>query len=371
MSKFSELGINKDFIQSLTEMEIITPSDIQTQVIPFLLDSNRDLIGTAQTGTGKTAAFGLPLLQKTNPKNKEIQTLVLAPTRELCQQIAKQLFKYTKYCTEKIFIESVYGGAKIDEQIRRLKRPTHVVVATPGRLMDLLERKAINLETIKRVVLDEADEMLNMGFRKDIEKILTNAPQNRSTWLFSATMPKGVEQLIKSYFSRDAKTIAAEKVNSISENITHQYVMCNDTEKPQMLSHFIRSQGEKRGVVFCRLKSEAKRVAQQLASRNVKAEAIQGDMQQKERDKVMRAFKNGSLQVLVATDLAARGIDIKDLAYVVHYQLPEKTEFYTHRSGRTGRAGKKGLALSIVTERDYKKLKLISEQLDFKLKMAK
>lgn len=370
MAKFSELGVDPAFIKAIKEIGIENPSAIQEEVIPFLLSSNRDLVGLAQTGTGKTAAFGLPLLQKTNPKLKEIQTLVLAPTRELCQQIVKQLFKFTKY-SDKIFVEGIYGGAKIDEQIRRLQRPTHVIVATPGRLMDLLERKTISLDYINTVVLDEADEMLNMGFRKDIEKILSNAPKQRSTWLFSATMPKGVQQIVDSHFASNAKTIQPTKVNSINENISHQYLLSNDNEKFQHLNVFVRSQGDDRGVVFCRLKSEAKKVAQQLASRNIKADVIQGDMQQKERDKVMRAFKNGSLQVLVATDLAARGIDIKDLSFVIHYQLPEKIEFYTHRSGRTGRAGQKGMAVSIITEKEFPKLKAIAEKLNFKLKIAK
>ncbi len=368
MGNFKDLGVRKDIVKGLKELGIIEPTTIQLQTIPQLLNSDRDLVGMAQTGTGKTAAFGVPVIQRTNPNHKVIQSLILAPTRELCQQIAKQLFRFTKY-TDKIFVEAVYGGAPINEQKRRLSRPTHIIVATPGRLMELVEKKVIDLENVKQVVLDEADEMLNMGFRKDMEKILKLIPKpQRSVWLFSATMPNGVLELIKTNMAQDALHIRADKDNQINQNIEHRYFECTSEEqKTESIMRFIRSQEDGRGVIFCRLKSQAKRLAKQLASRNITADAIQGDMNQKERDKVMRAFKNESLQILVATDIAARGIDVQDLAFVLHFQLPEKVEFYTHRSGRTARGGKTGLSLSFVTEKELGRLKDISQKLNFKL----
>jgi len=368
LKNFTDLGITGAFIKALEEINIITPTEIQEKAIPILIAKETDFIGQAQTGTGKTAAYGLPILQAINPDKPEIQALILSPTRELGQQIAKQLFKFTKYVPKKIFIESVYGGPNIEEQIRSLRRPTHIVVATPGRLIDLLERKAIDLTSIKTLVLDEADEMLSMGFRKDLDSILKHTAGKRHTWLFSATMPAGIKAIISSYMSSKAIRFEVNRNEIVNKDIEHKFLICSRLEKPEALFQFLKTQGAGRGLVFCRTKVEAQAVTKRLQAKKINADALQGDMLQKERDKVMRAFKNGNLQILVATDLAARGIDVKELAFVVHYQLPEKTEYYTHRSGRTGRAGNKGFSLSLITPREHDKMKEIIKELGIKAK---
>jgi len=368
LKNFSDLGITGAFIKALEEINIITPTEIQEKAIPILIAKETDFIGQAQTGTGKTAAYGLPILQAINPDKPEVQALILSPTRELGQQIAKQLFKFTKYVPKKIFIESVYGGPNIEEQIRSLRRPTHIVVATPGRLIDLLERKAIDLTSIKTLVLDEADEMLSMGFRKDLDSILKHTAGKRHTWLFSATMPAGIKAIISSYMSSKAIRFEVNRNEIVNKDIEHKFLICSRLEKPEALFQFLKTQGSGRGLVFCRTKVEAQAVTKRLQSKKINADALQGDMLQKERDKVMRAFKNENLQILVATDLAARGIDVKELSFVVHYQLPEKTEYYTHRSGRTGRAGNKGFSLSLITPREHDKMKEIIKELGIKAK---
>lgn len=368
LKTFSDLGISDTFIKALEEINIITPTEIQEKAIPFLIEKGTDFIGQAQTGTGKTAAYGLPILHAINTDKPYVQALILSPTRELGQQIAKQLFKLTKYCPEKIFIESVYGGAHIDEQIHSLKRPTHIVVATPGRLVDLLERKAIDLSFIKTVVLDEADEMLSMGFKKELDAILKVTAGKRHTWLFSATMPQEIKNIISSYMSPHALRVEVNRNGIVNRDIEHKFLVCAREEKPEVLFQFLRAQGIARGLVFCRTKAEAQNVAKRLQEKKINADALQGDMLQKERDKVMRAFKNHKLQVLIATDLAARGIDVKELAFVVHYQLPEKSEYYTHRSGRTGRAGNKGFSLSMVTTKEIAGLRNIEKELGITIK---
>jgi len=368
LKNFTDLGITGAFIKALEEINIITPTEIQEKAIPILIAKETDFIGQAQTGTGKTAAYGLPILQAINPDKPEVQALILSPTRELGQQIAKQLFKFTKYVPKKIFIESVYGGPNIEEQIRSLRRPTHIVVATPGRLIDLLERKAIDLTSIKTLVLDEADEMLSMGFRKDLDSILKHTAGKRHTWLFSATMPAGIKAIISSYMSSKAIRFEVNRNEIVNKDIEHKFLICSRLEKPEALFQFLKTQGSGRGLVFCRTKVEAQAVTKRLQSKKINADALQGDMLQKERDKVMRAFKNENLQILVATDLAARGIDVKELSFVVHYQLPEKTEYYTHRSGRTGRAGNKGFSLSLITPREHDKMKEIIKELGIKAK---
>ena len=368
MKTFSELGISTAFIKALEEINIINPTEIQEKAIPFLIEKGTDFVGQAQTGTGKTAAYGLPVLQAVNPKKAVIQALILSPTRELGQQIAKQLFKYTKYIPEKIFIESVYGGANIDEQIRSLRRTTHVVVATPGRLVDLLERKAIDLSFIRTLVLDEADEMLSMGFRKDLDAILKFTAGKRHTWLFSATMPPEIKRIISSYMSPQAMKIEVNKNNIVNSDIDHKYLVCSRLEKPDVLFNFLSTQGAGRGLVFCRTKAEAQTVTKRLQAKKVNADVLHGDLFQKDRDKVMRAFRNGKVQILVATDLAARGLDVRELAFVVHYQLPEKADFYTHRSGRTGRAGNQGFSLSMVTPREVEVLRKIEKELGLRVK---
>jgi ATP-dependent RNA helicase DeaD len=359
---FKELGVSKNLIKGLNEMGIINPSEVQNEVIPLLLTSTSDMIGQAQTGTGKTAAYGLPLLQKIDHEKKEIQALVLCPTRELGQQVAKQLFKFTKY-TEKIFTEAVYGGAKIDEQIRALRRPTHIVVATPGRLIDLVNRKALDLSNVKTVVLDEADEMLSMGFKKELDEILIFSSAVESKWLFSATIPFEIKSIIDKHFSPQAQHIKVGRDMVVNQNIEHQYLICEENDKLQVLIQFLKSQGENRGIIFCKTKAATEKLTKQLIAKNMAVNCLHGDMQQKERDKVMRAFKNTKLQILVSTDIAARGIDVQGLAFVIHYQLPDKDEYYTHRSGRTARAGAKGLSLSLVTSPEAKQIRYFEKAL--------
>jgi ATP-dependent RNA helicase DeaD len=368
LKTFSELGITVAYLKALEEINIIHPTEIQEKAIPFLIQKGTDFIGQAQTGTGKTAAYGLPILHAINPDKHNVQALILSPTRELGQQIAKQLFKFTKYIPKKIFIESVCGGAHIDEQIRSLKRPTHIVVATPGRLVDLLERKAIDISSIKTLVLDEADEMLSMGFKKELDNILKFTAGKRHTWLFSATMPQEIKTIISNYMSPQAMRVEVNKNEIVNKDIEHKFLICSREEKPEVLFQFLKTQGAGRGLVFCRTKAEAQTVAKRLMIKKINADALHGDMLQKERDKVMRAFKNSKLQILIATDLAARGIDVKELAFVVHYQLPAQAEYYTHRSGRTGRAGNKGFSLSMITTRELAGLKAIERELGITLK---
>jgi len=369
VSTFSALGISKSLIKGLDEMGIKTPSEIQDRTIPILVQGQTDFVGQAQTGTGKTAAFGLPLLEIVDPQEKHIQALILAPTRELCQQIAKQLFKFTKY-SDKVFTEAVFGGAKIDEQISRLQRPTQILVATPGRLVDLIQRKAVSLDHVQTVVLDEADEMLSMGFKQDLNKILDETAAKSNKWLFSATMPEGVQKMIKTYLSQNAVRVELKKKGA-NENIEYQYVVCDIKDKLKVLLSFLRSQKENRGLIFCNTKAAAKTLSEQLQSKDISTEALEGDMKQKERDKVMRAFKNESLQILVATDVAARGIDVKGLSYVVHYQVPEHLEYFTHRSGRTGRAGLNGLSLCLVSEAEVKSIRFYEQNLKIKMTLIK
>jgi ATP-dependent RNA helicase DeaD len=362
LKNFKELGVRKDLIEGLDELGILVPTEIQSEVIPVLLNNDTDLVGQAQTGTGKTAAYGLPLLQRIDASNKKIQALVLCPTRELGQQVAKQLFKFTKY-SERIFTESVYGGEQIDKQINALKRPTHIVVATPGRLIDLVNRKAIDIRNVSTVVLDEADEMLSMGFKKELDEILSGLTGAKNKWLFSATMPHGIKQIVNEHLSIDAYRIEVSGKNVVNKNIDHQYLICEEEDKLPVLLQFLKAAHKDRGLIFCKTKAATQKLALQLKAKNIAADSIHGDLKQKERDKAMRAFKNESLQVLVATDLAARGIDVDGLAFVVHYQLPDKEEYYTHRSGRTARAGKDGTSLCLVTTREVKQLRYFEKAL--------
>lgn len=362
MKNFEELGVGKKFIQGLNDLNIITPTEIQNKVIPILISSSTDLVGQAQTGTGKTAAYGLPLLHKIDPGQNKVQGLILCPTRELGQQIAKQLFKFTKY-SAKIFTEAVYGGAPIEKQLSALKKPTHIVVATPGRLIDLLKREAVSLNHVKTVILDEADEMLSMGFKDELDEILKHTSQAENKWLFSATMPAGIKQIVSRHLSANAIRIEVNEKNVINKNIDHKYLIVEERDKLHALLQFLKSEGANRGVVFCRTKVAAQKLALQLEAKNITVGAIHGDLMQKERDKVMRAFKNETSQILVATDLAARGLDIEALSFVVHYQLPDKDEYYTHRSGRTARAGKKGISLSLVTPFETKQIRFYEKSL--------
>jgi len=366
MPTFNELGVQSDLVKGLKELGIQFPTEIQVTVIPVLLASKTDLIGLAQTGTGKTAAFGLPILQQIDPSKREIQALILAPTRELVQQIQKQLFKFTKYSKEKIFAEGVYGGEKIDRQIQRLRRLTHIVVATPGRLIDLMDRKVIDLQGVSTVVLDEADEMLSMGFKKELNSILSRTGTQKNTWLFSATMPDEIKQIIKTYMAADAPFIEVNKNALVNANISHQYISTSIKDKVKVLVKLLDAAGEERGIVFCRTKAGTQSLAAELQREGISVGALEGDMQQKERDKVMRAFKNKSLRILVSTDVSARGIDVSNLAFVIHHQLPEHLEYYTHRSGRTARAGNKGHSIALVLPSEIQRVYEIEKSLGIK-----
>ncbi|RZS90460.1 DEAD/DEAH box helicase [Aquimarina brevivitae] len=359
---FLDLGVSTDVVKGLKELGIVSPTKIQEQAIPVLLNNDLDFIGQAQTGTGKTAAFGVPLLSKVDPKNTKVQALVLAPTRELGQQIAKQLFKFTKY-TDKIFTEAVYGGEKIDIQIKRLQRPTHIIVATPGRLVDLMAKKVIDLAKVETVVLDEADEMLSMGFKADLEKILATTGRSKNVWLFSATMPATLDDIVKKYLKPDAIRITVDQQDAVNKSIEHQYVVLDSSAKLDTLTYFLKTKKQQRGIVFTRTKAAARELYQQLWSMNYKVGLLEGEMTQKDRDKTLRGFKNKSLQLLVSTDVAARGIDVANLGFVVHYELPDQTDYYTHRSGRTGRAGNKGLSVAFVTRKEVAVLKNLEREL--------
>lgn len=362
MNSFSTLGVRDDFCQALTEMGILSPTPVQSQVIPLLLAKDTDLIAQAQTGTGKTAAFGLPLLSKIDPSTPRIQGLVIAPTRELAKQIGKQLFRFTKY-SSKMFVEVLAGGDKIDRQITAVQRPTHIIVVTPGRLIDLLKRKALTLEHVRHLVLDEADEMLSMGFRKELMEILRQLPQRRTTWLFSATIPEGIAQLIREHMSAQAPHVKIDRRHVVNRQIEHQCLIATRDEKIERLHEFLRQHAEERGLIFCRTRETAIKVAQLLKALHHAVDVIHGDLMQTERDQVMRGFKKERVRVLVTTDVSARGIDVPDLSFVIHHQLPDHIDSYTHRSGRTARAGKTGLSLALIDPRERQKIREIEEQL--------
>ena len=362
---FTELGVSKEIEKGLNEMGIYTPTKIQTAAIPVLSTQNIDFIGQAQTGTGKTAAFGLPLLNKVDTSKDYIQALILAPTRELGQQIAKQLFKFTKY-TDQVFTEAVYGGEKIDIQISRLNRPTHIVVATPGRLIDLLNRKALDVSKINTLVLDEADEMLSMGFKDELTTILKHTKGDRNIWLFSATLPTELNEIITNFVAKNAIRVTVDKSETVNAGIEHNYVTGDDNNKLDTLSLFLKSQGKGRGIIFTKTKAAAKLLSKQLEAKNYEVGLLEGDMHQKDRDKVMRAFRKETLRLLVSTDVAARGIDVDNLAFVVHYQLPDQIEYYTHRSGRTARAGKTGISLVLINSKEVRKIYELEKELGIK-----
>jgi len=356
---FEELEIEEGLLHSIKALGFTQPTEIQQKAIPVLLKGTKDFIGLAQTGTGKTAAFGLPLLQLINKQSRSPLALIVCPTRELCLQITKDLNSFKKK-SDHIFIAAVYGGTSIGEQIRELKRGVQIVVATPGRLIDLIERKAINLENIFYVVLDEADEMLNMGFRDDIEFILKNTPNRESTWLFSATMPADVRQVSKRYMKQPVE-ITIGKINAANVNIDHQYYVTAAVNRYETLKRIIDFNPGLYGIIFTRTKSDAQEITESLIREGYDIEALHGDLTQAQRDKVMRRFREKNLQLLIATDVAARGIDVQGITHVINYQLPDDTEVYTHRSGRTGRAGKSGISISIVTPSEVYRLRQIEK----------
>ncbi len=357
MTTFEGLGIDERLIRATTELGYVNPTAIQEQAIPILLSGTTDFIGLAQTGTGKTAAFGLPLLHVVDAAAKYPQALLVCPTRELCMQIVKEIELFKKYMTG-ISVVAVYGGASIGLQIRDLKRGVQIIVATPGRLIDLIERKAINLEQIKYVVLDEADEMLNMGFQDDIEFILKNTPQRNSTWLFSATMPPEIRKVSKRYM-KDPKEVTVGKVNTANKSIDHQYYLTTAQHRYETLKRIIDFNPGIYGIIFTRTKIDAQEISERLTREGYDIDALHGDLTQGQRDKVMGQFRDKSLQLLIATDVAARGIDVQGITHVINYELPDDVEIYTHRSGRTGRAGLQGICISIVHAKESYKLKQI------------
>ena len=367
LSSFKSLGVTHQVIQGLEELGIVKPTGIQVQSIPKLIRSPIDFIGLAQTGTGKTAAYSIPIIQNIDFTKPKIQALILCPTRELGKQIAKQIFKLTKY-TEKIFVEAVYGGEKIETQISSLRRKTHILVATPGRLLDLQRRKAVDLRQLNTVVLDEADEMLSVGFKKDLDLILEQTSRASNTWMFSATIPKEITQIINNYMDPDAVKVEINRGQQVNPDISHQYAICEQAQKMEALVFFLKSHKKERGIIFCKTKRVTKQLHDQLIGKNYQVGCIHGDLKQIERNKVMRAFKGDKFKVLIATDISARGIDIDNLAYVFHYQLPDQVEYYTHRSGRTARKGKRGVSILLVAPKEVKQMRLISKQLHIEFK---
>lgn len=346
----------------LEEIGFVTPTPIQEKAIPMLLNNDHtDFIGLAQTGTGKTAAFGLPLLDLIDEFADHTQALIMAPTRELGQQIAQQLVEFSKN-NNSLNVEVVYGGASIMMQIKAMRKPVQIVVATPGRLLDLIRRKAIKLDRVEYVVLDEADEMLNMGFKEDIDDILEHTGQDRAIWLFSATMPSSIRRIVTKYMDAPLEAVVNTKEIS-NKDIIHQYVITKPSNKLNALRRFMDIQPDMRGVLFCRTKRETEQFADELGYIGYNVAALNGDMSQGQRDKVMRQFKTRSMQLLIATDVAARGIDVKDLTHVIHHSLPDQIEYYTHRSGRTGRAGNKGISLVFISPREARKISALEHRL--------
>lgn len=356
LQSFETLGLSPELLQAISDLGYTKPSEIQEKAIPFLLSENKDFIGLAQTGTGKTAAFGLPLLQKINASVKHIQGLIICPTRELCLQIADDLETYAKYL-KGIRIVAVYGGANIQPQIKQLKG-AHIVVATPGRLLDHIERKTIHIEHVHTLILDEADEMLNMGFKDDIDAILSQTNDSKNIWLFSATMPDEVRAIAKNYMHQPYEVKIAKKTETAA-NITHRYYVCRPSDKYETLKRLLDYYPDIYAIVFARTKAETQEIAEKLIRDGYNADSLHGDLSQVMRDKTMNRFREKSLQILVATDVAARGLDIDDISHVINYDLPDEIEVYIHRSGRTARAGKSGFCLSLATPQQENKIQML------------
>jgi ATP-dependent RNA helicase DeaD len=369
MSTFNDLGLHKEIQEAVEKLGFETPTPIQLQAIPVLIGGPRDMIGLAQTGTGKTAAFGLPLLQTLDFSKKSTMALILAPTRELCVQITSDLKKYAAFMPG-VRITAVYGGASIQGQISELRRGAHIISATPGRLIDLIERGAVRLEDIEVVVLDEADEMLNMGFQEDIDLILSKTPATRNTWLFSATMPSGVRSIASRYMKNPFE-LSMGKKNAGAENISHVYYTVHSRDRYQALKRLVDFNPDIFGIVFCRTKLASQEIAEKLIKDGYNADALHGDLSQQQRDKVMGRFRQRSMQLLIATDVAARGIDVSDVTHVINYELPDDSEVYTHRSGRTARAGKSGISVCIINMREIGKIRELERALKVTFKQEK
>ena len=365
MTTFKSLGLNAQLLKAVENLGFESPTEVQHKVIPILLENNTDLVALAQTGTGKTAAFGFPILQKIDTENRNTQGLIISPTRELCLQITNDMSTYGQGL-KNLNIVAIYGGASITEQAKKIKRGAQIIVATPGRLKDMIKRKMVNIRSIEYCVLDEADEMLNMGFYEDIKDILKNTPNDKDSWLFSATMPPEVNVIAKK-FMHDPKEITVGTKNSSAKNISHQYYIVGARERYSALRAVISLNTDIFGCVFCRTKIETQKVADKLIKDGYKAAAIHGDLSQNQRDAVMQSFRKKKIQLLIATDVAARGIDVDDITHVINYQLPVEIEIYTHRSGRTGRAGKQGTSVIFITKSDQRKIRMIENKLQIKL----
>lgn len=368
MKTFEELGVSPEIRRAIEEMGYENPMPVQEEVIPYLLGENNDVVALAQTGTGKTAAFGLPLIQQVDVKSRIPQSLILCPTRELCLQIAGDLNDYSKYI-DGLKVLPVYGGSSIDSQIRSLKRGVHIIVATPGRLLDLMERRTVSLSTIHNVVMDEADEMLNMGFTESINAILADVPEQRNTLLFSATMSPEIARISKSYL-RDAKEITIGRKNESTNSVKHIAYMVQARDKFAVLKRVADYYPQIYGIVFCRTRKETQEIADKLMQEGYSADSLHGELSQAQRDAVMQKFRLRNIQILVATDVAARGLDVNDLTHVINYGLPDETESYTHRSGRTGRAGKTGISIAIVNMREKGKMREIERIISKKFIVA-
>ncbi|MBU2929383.1 DEAD/DEAH box helicase [Winogradskyella psychrotolerans] len=358
MSTFQELGLNEDLLRAITDLGFEKPSEVQAKAIPLLLEEDdKDLVALAQTGTGKTAAFGFPMLQKIDIDSRTTQGLILSPTRELCLQITNELKLYGKYC-KGLNVVAIYGGSSISDQAREVKRGAQIIVATPGRMKDMINRRMVDISKIQYSVLDEADEMLNMGFKEDITDILSHTPEDKNTWLFSATMPKEVATIAKKFMDNPTEITVGNK-NESTNNVSHEYYLVNARDRYQALKRLADANPDIFSVIFCRTKRDTQKVAENLIEDGYSAGALHGDLSQNQRDMVMKSFRNKQIQMLVATDVAARGIDVDDITHVINYQLPDEAEIYTHRSGRTGRAGKTGISMVIVSKSEVRKIKSI------------
>jgi ATP-dependent RNA helicase DeaD len=368
MSTFQELGLNDDLLHAITDLGFIKPSEVQEKAIPILLESETDLVALAQTGTGKTAAFGFPMLEKIDIDSRTTQGLILSPTRELCLQITNEMKQYGKYC-KGLNVVAIYGGSSITDQAREVKRGAQIIVATPGRMKDMISRRLVDISKIQYSVLDEADEMLNMGFKEDITDILSHTPEDKNTWLFSATMPREVATIAKK-FMHNPQEITVGNKNESTSNVSHEYYLVNARDRYQALKRLSDANPDIFSVIFCRTKRDTQKVAENLIEDGYSAGALHGDLSQNQRDLVMKSFRNKQIQMLVATDVAARGIDVDDITHVINYQLPDEIETYTHRSGRTGRAGKTGISMVIVSKSEVRKIKsierIIKQQFDKK-----
>lgn len=361
MSEFKKIGLEENLILAIEKMGFETPSEVQSKTVPILLEKDTDLVALAQTGTGKTAAFGFPMIQKIDINSKKTQGLILSPTRELCLQITNELKQYGQFY-KGLNITAIYGGASITDQARSVKKGSQIIVATPGRMKDMINRKLVNISEIKYSVLDEADEMLNMGFYEDITDILSFTPKEKNTWLFSATMPKEVSTIARKFMSSPVEITVGTK-NVGSDQVSHEYYLVNSRDRYAALKRLVDANPQIFSVVFCRTKRDTQKVAEKLIEDGYNAGALHGDLSQSQRDLVMKSFRNKQIQFLVATDVAARGIDVDNITHVINYQLPDEIETYTHRSGRTGRAGKTGISLVIVSKSEIRKIGHIQKKI--------